>query len=159
MMDRRTFLAASAAFAAAGPAFSGAQYKKGLVEKELAAGKTVFLDFYTDWCTTCKAQQVKLSKLKKENPAYEENIAFINVDWDKYSNSKLAKDLNIPRRSTLVVLKGDKELGRIVAGTSTKDIKALMDTALAPILVSVRTRLAAKKDLCRSLLRMEPLVF
>jgi hypothetical protein len=29
------------------------------------------------------------------------------------------------------VLKGDKELGRIVAGTKKADIKALMDTALA----------------------------
>ncbi|CAN0598520.1 unnamed protein product, partial [Ectocarpus sp. 12 AP-2014] len=52
-------------------------------------------------------------------------------DWDQHSNSKLAKDLNIPRRSTLVALKGDKELGRIVAGTKSADIQALMDTALA----------------------------
>lgn len=37
----------------------------------------------------------------------------------------------MPRRSTLVVLKGDQELGRIVAITSTDKIKALMDTALA----------------------------
>jgi thioredoxin 1 len=38
--------------------------------------------------------------------------------------------MNIPRRSTLVVLKGNKELGRIVAGTAKDDIKALMDLAL-----------------------------
>jgi hypothetical protein len=38
--------------------------------------------------------------------------------------------LNIPRRSTLVVLKGDQELGRIVAGTRKGDIKALLDRAL-----------------------------
>ena len=41
------------------------------------------------------------------------------------------KELNIPRRSTLVVLKGDKELGRVVAETGRDKIKALMDTALA----------------------------
>jgi thioredoxin 1 len=29
-----------------------------------------------------------------------------------------------------VILKGDKELGRIVAGTAKEEIKALMDTAL-----------------------------
>ncbi len=129
-MDRRTFLATAAAFAAAGPAFADTPYKKGLVEKELAAGKTVFLDFYTDWCTTCQAQEAKMRKLKEDNPDYEKHVSFIKVDWDRHANSKLAKDLNIPRRSTLVVLKGNKELGRIVAGTSTKDIKALMDTAL-----------------------------
>lgn len=129
-MDRRTFLAATAAFAATGPALANTPYKKGLVAKELAAGNTVFLDFYTDWCTTCKAQGTKIRKLKSANADYEKHITFIKVDWDQHANSQLAKRLNIPRRSTLVALKGDKELGRIVAGTSTKDIKALMDTAL-----------------------------
>lgn len=129
-MDRRTFLVTAAASILATPALAKT-YKKGLVEKELAAGNTVFLDFYTDWCTTCRSQQTTMRKLKKANPAYEANITFIKVDWDQHSSSKLAKDLNIPRRSTLVVLKGDKELGRIVAGTSKTDIQALMDTALA----------------------------
>jgi thioredoxin 1 len=39
--------------------------------------------------------------------------------------------LNIPRRSTLVVLKENDELIRLVAGTQPKKIKHLMDTALA----------------------------
>ena len=135
-MDRRSFvtsLAATTAATTAGPAlaFVGTAYKPGLVDKELAAGKTVFVDFYTDWCSTCRAQGKRISKLMGENPAYEANISFVKVDWDQYSNSDLAKRLNIPRRSTLVVLKGDQELGRIVAGTSEADIKALMDTALS----------------------------
>lgn len=130
-MNRRHFILIAAAGLVATPALAAKTYKKGVVEAELAAGRTVFLDFYTDWCTTCRAQQTTMRKLKEANPAYEANISFVKVDWDQHSNSKLAKDLNIPRRSTLVVLKGDKELGRIVAGTSKKDIQALMDTALA----------------------------
>lgn len=132
-MDRRTFVVSAAALLAAGPALAanGTAYRKGLVESELAAGKTVFLDFYTDWCSTCKVQGAKIRKLMKENPAYEANVSFIKVDWDRHSGSTLARRLNIPRRSTLVVLKGDKELGRIVASTKTDKIKALMDTALA----------------------------
>lgn len=132
-MDRRTFVVSAAALLAAGPAIAanGTAYRKGLVESELAAGKTVFLDFYTDWCSTCKVQGAKIRKLMKENPAYEANVTFIKVDWDRHSGSTLARRLNIPRRSTLVVLKGDKELGRIVASTKTDKIKALMDTALA----------------------------
>ncbi len=132
-MDRRQFLITLAAVTATGPALAanGRTYKKGLVEAELAAGKTVFLDFYTDWCSTCRAQGTKIRKLLKANPDYEKHVTFIKVDWDQHSASTLARRLNIPRRSTLVVLKGDKELGRIVAGTRTEDIKALMDTALA----------------------------
>ena len=52
------------------------------------------------------------------------------MDWDIHSRSKLSKELKIPRRSTLVVLSGDEELGRIVAGTSKSKIKELLDTAL-----------------------------
>ncbi len=72
-----------------------------------------------------------IKALKAENPNYDAKITFIDVDWDAYGKSDLVKNLNIPRRSTLVALKGNKELGRIVAQTSTKSIKALMDTALA----------------------------
>ncbi len=130
-MDRRQFVLTAAASLVAAPAFAAKNYNRGMVAAELAAGKTVFVDFYTDWCTTCRSQQATLRKLKKANPAYEANITFIRVDWDKHANSKLSKSLNIPRRSTLVALKGDQELGRIVAGTKREAIQALMDTALA----------------------------
>ena len=132
-MHRRTFLATAAAATLAGPALAatGRAYTPGLVDAELKAGKTVFVDFYTDWGTTCRAQGRAIEALKAENPAYEENISFIAVDWDIYAGDALSTRLNIPRRSTLVVLKGDEELGRIVAGTGRRLIKDLMDTALA----------------------------
>ncbi len=132
-MKRRDFLILSAA-ATLMPVLAHAKpvnYTPGLVDKELAAGKTVFLDFKADWCSTCAAQERTIAKLMGENPAYAEKVSFINVDWDQFRSADLTKRLKIPRRSTLVVLKGDAELGRIVAGVSRKDIKALMDTALA----------------------------
>ena len=133
-MKRRTFLlstAAAASVAATGArAGVGADYTPGLVDRELQAGKTVFVDFAATWCTTCRAQERAITALLAENPAYEENISFINVDWDQYREAELTKRLNIPRRSTLVVLKGDQELGRIVAGTGKAQIKGLLDTAL-----------------------------
>ncbi|SDI99748.1 thioredoxin family protein [Aliiruegeria lutimaris] len=133
-MDRRSFLSAVGALAIvplAGRAMAAPmEYKPGLVTEKLKAGETVFLDFKASWCTTCKAQERVLDALKAENPAYEQAITFINVDWDEHGKSDLAKSLKIPRRSTLVVLKGDAELGRIVADTSKGSIKALMDTAL-----------------------------
>ena len=131
-MHRRKFLTSAAAMALAGPAFAatGTAYTPGLVNKMLAAGETVFVDFYTDWCTTCRRQERVINALLAENPDYKANISFVSVDWDKFASSKLSVRLNIPRRSTLVVLRGDKELGRIVAGTRETEIKALLDTAL-----------------------------
>ncbi|WP_107497859.1 thioredoxin family protein [Thalassobius sp. I31.1] len=130
-MNRRTFLMTTAA-AALMPALASAtqNYTPGLVDELLAEGKTVFIDFKTDWCTTCAAQERVIGGLKSDNPEYAENIAFVNVNWDNYANDELSIRLRIPRRSTLVVLKGEEELGRIVAGTSRSQIQALMDTAL-----------------------------
>ena len=131
-MNRRDFLSLTAAVSLV-PALARADamdYSPGLVTKALADGKTVFLDFKASWCSTCARQERVINTLRTENPAYDEYITFINVDWDQHSQSELAKSLRIPRRSTLVVLKGDEELGRIVAGTSKSDIQALMNTAL-----------------------------
>jgi len=101
-----------------------------VVKQALAEGKTVFLDFSTHWCSTCAAQKRQIGALMGENPAYAENVMFIRVDYDIYSNADISRNLRIPRRSTLVVLKGEYELGRVVAGTSRRAIKDLMDIAL-----------------------------
>jgi thioredoxin 1 len=131
-MNRRDLMLLTAAVSLA-PVLGRAAplaYTPGLVNERLAAGDTVFLDFNASWCTTCAAQERVINALKAENPAYEAEITFINVDWDQYADDALTVSLNIPRRSTLVVLRGDQELGRIVAGTSRDDIQALMDVAL-----------------------------
>jgi len=135
-MFRRDFLILTAAVSMvpALPALAGfdtgIEYEPGMVTKRLAAGETLFLDFSASWCSTCRAQASVIKTLQAENPAYLDNVTFVSIDWDSYADDDLTKSLNIPRRSTLVVLKGNQELGRIVAGTSRKDIKALMDTAL-----------------------------
>lgn len=132
-MNRRDFLTLTAAVTLVAPmALAGpvVQYSAELLAGELAAGNTVFLDFKAVWCTTCQAQGRVIDALKAANPAYEAKITFINVDWDTWGEGDLVAQLNIPRRSTLVVLKGDRELGRIVAGTARSEIKALMDLAL-----------------------------
>lgn len=132
-MNRRDFIVLTAAGAALPGALSAAplNYSEGLVAERLAAGETVFLDFKASWCSTCRAQERVLKRLKEADGTYEAKITFIDVDWDRFGKSDIVTRLNIPRRSTLVVLKGDAELGRIVADTSEGAIRKLMDTALA----------------------------
>ena len=132
-MNRRDFLIATAAVTLVPSASHAAPraYEPGLVERELAAGKTLFLDWKASWCSTCAAQGRVLSALKQENPAYEQAITFIDIDWDQWKDAEITQRFNIPRRSTLVVVKGDRELGRLVAQTSRAQIEALMNTALA----------------------------
>ena len=134
-MNRRHFcltglaVLATPSFALAAPL----DYTEGLAKEHLAKGEVVFLDFTADWCGTCKAQERVLNALKAANPDYEAKVTFIDVDWDKHGKGTLVSELNIPRRSTLVVMKGEEELGRIVAGTGEAEIKALMDVALAAV--------------------------
>ncbi len=132
-MNRRAFLVTSACFTVVPLSLGAADsllYTPGSAEAAMDAGKIVLLDFWASWCTTCAAQERVLAELRAENPAYDRNIVFYIVDWDEHGKGALAKDLRIPRRSTLVALKGRQELGRIVAGTSKAEIKALLDAAL-----------------------------
>lgn len=133
-MQRRDFLTLAASLTLAPFAVRAGDatlYTPGAAEAAMDEGKVVLLDFWASWCSTCAAQERVLAALKAENPAYEANIAFFVVDWDEYGKGELSKALKIPRRSTLVALKGREEIGRIVAGTGKAEIKALLDAALA----------------------------
>jgi len=127
-MLRRSFLALGLMFFAA-PALASEtlDYAPGLIKNALADGKTVFVDYAADWCSTCARQERVIAALREQNPQYDQAMVFVRVDWDDYRRHEVSTSRNIPRRSTLIVLRGDRELGRIVAGTSTDAIKSLMD--------------------------------
>ncbi|QFT30178.1 Thioredoxin [Labrenzia sp. THAF82] len=136
-MNRRHFLLSTAAAGLAatvlpGTAFASEtlDYAPGLIEKELSAGKTVFVDYAASWCGTCARQERVINALRGANPAYDQAMVFVRVDWDDYRQHEVTTSRKIPRRSTLLVLKGNQELGRVVAGTSEAQIKSLMDTGL-----------------------------
>lgn len=132
-MNRRSFLAASSAFALMPMTARAADFvtfEPGVIQSALSAGETVFLDYSATWCGTCKRQARVIDALRTENPAYDAAMTFIKVDWDTYKSHPVTRDRGIPRRSTLLVLRGNEELGRVIAGTSQGQIKALMDLGL-----------------------------
>lgn len=133
-MKRRDLLALAVTLPLMPPALLAAgptMYTPGLAETAMQDGKIVLLDFWASWCSTCAAQSRVLDRLRAENAAYDRAITFITVDWDQYGTGDLSRGLKIPRRSTLVLLKGQTELGRIVAGTGQAEIKALLDQGIA----------------------------
>ena len=72
-----------------------------------------------------------IGTLRANNAEYDKKIAFIYADWDAHSNSPVSRNLKITRQSTLVMLTGNGEVGRLVAQTSTSAIKGLLDKAPA----------------------------
>lgn len=132
-MQRRTFIIGTASIMLVpitAKAAGFVDYKPGAIQTALNAGKAVFVDYSATWCSTCARQDRVITALREQNPAYDQAMTFIKVDWDTYKDEDVTKSRNIPRRSTLLVLRGDAELGRIVAGTSETQIKALMDLGL-----------------------------
>ena len=133
-MNRRTFLALTTTLpfvARMAWAADAAPYSPEAVQAELAAGKTVVLDFSASWCPSCQAQGRSISALRDENPGYAERLAFFVVDWDTYKDTDLAKQYGITRRGALVLLKGD-QVGAKTDTHSTKDaLKAMFDQAIA----------------------------
>ncbi|MGE4611962.1 MAG: thioredoxin family protein [Paracoccaceae bacterium] len=133
-MDRRHFLLTTTALITLPMAAQAAEdwidYEPGVIQALLNEGKTVMLDYSAVWCSTCKVQEKVVNDLRTENPAYNEAMVFVRVDWDIYSRNVVTTSRKIPRRSTLLVLRGREELGRIVAGTAVENIMALMDLGL-----------------------------
>ena len=65
----------------------------------------------------------------KENSAYQA-VTVMKVDWSVHSGSDIAQEHNVRRRSTLVMLSGGEEVGRVIGSTSRDDIEALFKAAI-----------------------------
>ena len=85
-MNRRALLLALAcAMAPLSAAADGfVEYSPGVIKKALAEGKTVFVDFSAEWCSTCKSQERTINALRSSNPAYDTAMTFVRVDCDDY---------------------------------------------------------------------------
>lgn len=105
-------------------------YTPGLIKERLSLGETLFVDYSATWCSTCKRQEKILTEIRENNSSYDEKMTFVVIDWDIYKGHEVTSSRNIPRRSTLLVLRGDEEIGRIIAGTDPKEIEALMAKGL-----------------------------
>jgi thioredoxin 1 len=75
-------------------------------------------------------QKSVLKKLRASYPQYDKSITFVLIDWDTFGSHAVTTSRKIPRRSTLVLVKGGTEIGRLVAQTSEQKIKALLDNGL-----------------------------
>lgn len=88
-------------------------------------GKSIALDFHASWCPTCKKQKAVLEDLSKEKE-FDSMVGLV-VDYD--NSEELKKKLNVKKQSTLIVFKGDKEMGRALGITDKEEIKSLLKKA------------------------------
>jgi thioredoxin 1 len=90
--------------------------------------KPVAVHFHADWCPTCKTQASLLQTLKAE-PGLELTVLVANYDDEK----DLKRRFNVRGQSTLVVLRGDKEITRSVGDTTVAGLRSALKAGLKPL--------------------------
>ena len=110
------------------PAMAGEQpYSAATLERMLAAGQPVVVDFHADWCPTCRAQ----APIVKDLLATPElkNVTVLIADYD--TELALRKSLKVANQSTLVVFRQRKEVARSTGDTSREGLAALLKKAIS----------------------------
>jgi thioredoxin 1 len=131
-MQRRSFLiltAIAGLAATAAHAAEPAAYAAELVAAELAAGRTVVIDFTASWCPSCQTQGRLIERLRAENPAYDAAITFVEADWDTYQDTELATRYGVTSRGSLVILRGDTVIAQTRTHSTEAELRALLDQA------------------------------
>jgi thioredoxin 1 len=80
---------------------------KAEFEAKLKTTKTVFVDFYADWCGPCKKMKPDMDKIAEEQ---KETLSFLRIDAD--ANPELATELGVTALPTLIVFRNQKETAR-----------------------------------------------
>ena len=117
---------AAAVLAPAAFALQGSKFAPATLSDAQKAGKAILVEVSAPWCPTCKAQAPILGKLLSSDKF--KGIVKLDVDFD--SQKADLKQLNAQKQSTLIVFKGNKEVGRSVGDTNPASIEALLAKAL-----------------------------
>ena len=107
-------------------AFTKSAFDRAAFDAAQAAGGPVLLHIFATWCETCHAQRVVLDKLQGD--AAFKAFAVFNIDFD--AEKGVMRSFGAQSRSTLIVFKGKKEVGRLVGDTKEASIRALLEKAL-----------------------------
>ena len=128
MFTRRTFAALALALplAVALPALAAMKFSGAELMAAQKTGKPVLVEVSAPWCPTCKAQKAVLSELDKQDRF--KTFVKLEVDFDTQKDDVKALKANM--QSTLIVFKGEKEMGRLVGVSTREAIEGLLAKAL-----------------------------
>jgi thioredoxin 1 len=110
------------------PAMAGEQpYSAATLDKMLAAGQPVVVDFHADWCPTCRAQAPIVKDLLSTPELKNVTVLIANYDTEL----ALRKSLKVANQSTLVVFRQGKEVARSTGDTSRDGLATLLHKAIS----------------------------
>ena len=131
-MHRRTFLLSSVAslIPTVILAYPAEMFSPAVWRDLRDQGGVVILNYRASWSLTCQIKADLIAEALMENPAYGQ-LTFVDVDWDTFGRSQLTERLKVTRRSTLLVMKNGKEIARLENAPYARDVRGLLDIALA----------------------------
>ncbi len=119
----------AAAFAVAGlvqAAMASTPYSESAFKSAQATGAPILVEIHANWCSTCKAQTPIIDALAVQ-PKFK-NLKIFRVDFDSQKSD--VQKFGAKMQSTLIVYKGNSEVGRSVGDTKRDSIAALLDKGL-----------------------------
>jgi thioredoxin 1 len=127
MVTRRQLLLGAAVSAWAGVARAAARpFAAADFAAAQAEDKAILIDVTASWCPTCRAQKPILASLLGE-ARFAEFVLF-EVDYDRQKD--VVRRFAVRMQSTLIVFRGQDELGRSVGDTNRASILSLLEMAL-----------------------------
>jgi len=99
-------------------------FTEEIFENAKASGKTIVINSYEVWCGTCSKQTKILDQAEKEF----KDIIFLSYEQSK--NKDIAQKLEVEYWTTIVVYKGNKEVGRIMGQTDKKIIYSIIEKGI-----------------------------
>lgn len=97
-------------------------YTKEAFESAQKRNEKIILDFFADWCPTCKVQARSLKKL--EDQGQLKGVTLFKVNFDKETELKQA--LKVSAQSTLVAFYGNVETARVTGITDEKSLNEFL---------------------------------
>ncbi|TVR80922.1 MAG: thioredoxin [Rhodospirillales bacterium] len=103
------------------------EYSSEAFAEAQAAGQTIVVDVFANWCPTCQAQQPILEELKAD--ADLADALFVQVNYDQHKD--FLRTHRIPRQSVILVFRGEEEVARSIAETDRDRLREVVLTAAA----------------------------
>ena len=120
--------------------FRHISYNEGL-EAAKAEGKTLFIDFYTEWCGPCKRMARDVFPQKEIGDYMNSKFVCLKIDAEKGEGVELAERFGIQAYPTFVTVTADgKELGRREGAMTVEDLPVMVERMLNPDLTPERMK-------------------
>jgi len=125
MLARRIFPLLLLLFSTMTLARVGEPFDQKTFDRLNSDARSILVAVHADWCTTCKAQVQVLSTLV-QRPGFK-SLSLLRIDFDCQKEPLSA--FRVIERSTLIVFRSGKEVGRLTGATSALVIEALLQKA------------------------------